>query len=635
MLRAVPSTSNGEPASFDGQFFLRLAEDPLVGPATARALDAPVLRARRIGLPVAGRLFALCAGSPQAGLLLAETASLLLLAGIAQLGARAGHLSPLTVLAVPLSLPFALSLELVTAELGCAALVLLAAHVAHPSSKKGALPATIGALAAACLFKEAGALAVAAFSLAAFLQGRRREGLLLLTALVPFAGWQLYLSMHLDGGTDLPALLQNLAAPGAGIARALSAHLSALLSGSPSPKAAGLLAATLWYVAATVLAVLLLRGGCTRGRFLALAGALLAVTLSYGGTAQAFNEVFNFGRQLFLLPVGLLIVLFEETSSLSPHMRHALTAWLAAGALLGLGWFLQEVISDHRTTQNNEERNMESLRQDKPGRVVGIDAGASLWKLALLPGESEALEMELFPAGTMKTIEEVRRRIGIWSPEQVHVTGGGAARIAAALEGMPVRQVSEFAAWARGAQVLAGRAGWSLPQRYLLVSLGTGTSVLEVDGASFQRIGGTALGGGTLLGLARLLCRTESFAEAVALAARGERGRVDLLVRDVYPEGGIALPPDLTAANFAKLASREPADLAHALMGLLGENIGITCTAVAQARSIDTLLFGGSALEDNPTLQEILRLTVQMGGREARILPDGAFCGAVGAAAFV
>lgn len=262
-------------------------------------------------------------------------------------------------------------------------------------------------------------------------------------------------------------------------------------------------------------------------------------------------------------------------------------------------------------------------------RRAGIDAGASLWKLALAAGgPPEDPVTEILPAGA---VEEVRRRIESWSPDRVHVTGGGGARVAAALEGIEVRHVSEFAAWARGARELAGRAGWTLPQRHLLVSLGTGTSVLEIDGASFQRIGGTALGGGTLLGLARLLCRSDSFAEAAALAARGERGRVDLLVRDIYPEGGIALPPDLTASNFAKLASDDPADLAHALMGLLGENIGIACTAMAHARSIETLVFGGSPLEGNPTLQEILRQTVRMGGREAWILPGGAFCGALGA----
>jgi type II pantothenate kinase len=260
---------------------------------------------------------------------------------------------------------------------------------------------------------------------------------------------------------------------------------------------------------------------------------------------------------------------------------------------------------------------------------VGIDAGASLWKVARM---GESLEMEHFPAGA---VEEVRRRVGGWGPEQVHVTGGGAARIAAVLDGMQVRYVSEFEAWARGAPVLAGRAGWILPERYLLVSLGTGTSVLEIDdsgGGSVRRIGGSALGGGTLLGLARLLCGAESFAEAAGLASRGERGRVDLLVGDVYPQGDIELDPRLTASNFAKLASREPADLAHALMGLLGENIGIACAAMAHARAVETLVFGGSALEGNPALQEILRLTVQFAGREARLLPDGAFCGAVGAA---
>jgi type II pantothenate kinase len=262
--------------------------------------------------------------------------------------------------------------------------------------------------------------------------------------------------------------------------------------------------------------------------------------------------------------------------------------------------------------------------ETQPSRL-GIDAGASLWKLALVQGDWET---EILPAGD---IEAVQRRVDAWKPESVHVTGGGAMRVAAALAGMHVQHVPEFAAWARGAERLAARAGWRLPERYLLVSLGTGTSVLEIAGDSFQRVGGTALGGGTLLGLARLLCGAGTFAEATALAARGDRGRVDLRVGDVYPEGGIALPPELTAASFGKLDSSEPADLAHALMGLIGENIGIACAAIAHARSVETLVFGGSALDANPTLQEILRLTVQMGGREARILPDGAFCGAVGA----
>ena len=261
-----------------------------------------------------------------------------------------------------------------------------------------------------------------------------------------------------------------------------------------------------------------------------------------------------------------------------------------------------------------------------PGGLLGIDAGATLWKLALL---REGLETEVLPAGAA---DRVLRRAGEWDPDRIHVTGGGAARLAAALDGFPVVQVSEFDAWARGAPVLAEQAGWSLPSRYLLVSLGTGTSILAVDGPAVARVGGSALGGGTLLGLARLLVGAESFLETAALAGRGDRGRVDLRVRDVYPDGGIALPLDLTASNFAKLESRQPADLAHALMGLIGESLGLLCAAVAKALAIEAVVLGGSPLTDNPALEEILRLTVALGGCEARFLPDGAFCGAVGAA---
>ena len=53
-----------------------------------------------------------------------------------------------------------------------------------------------------------------------------------------------------------------------------------------------------------------------------------------------------------------------------------------------------------------------------------------------------------------------------------------------------MRLVSEFEAWGRGASLLAARAGWTLPRRYLLVSVGTGTSVLEIEETAATRISG-------------------------------------------------------------------------------------------------------------------------------------------------
>lgn len=260
--------------------------------------------------------------------------------------------------------------------------------------------------------------------------------------------------------------------------------------------------------------------------------------------------------------------------------------------------------------------------------TVGVDAGASLCKL-VLPGPTELVKAK-FPA---RDLDGVRACIGEWRPERVIATGGGAARLADLLE-RPVRTVPEFAAWARGAPLLAARQQLDLPGHYLLVSLGTGTSVLSLDRGKVTRVGGSALGGGTLLGLGRLLLGVETFEKICALAEQGDRRKVDLLVGDIYPSGDVPLPRDLNAASFAKLDSRAPSDVAHALMGMLGENIALICGTLARSVGAQAVVYCGSTLLHNPELREILRWVTAAYGAQPHFLDEGAFCGALGAATF-
>jgi type II pantothenate kinase len=259
--------------------------------------------------------------------------------------------------------------------------------------------------------------------------------------------------------------------------------------------------------------------------------------------------------------------------------------------------------------------------------TLGVDAGASLCKLALF---SDGLRTALFPSTELSL---VRAQVESWNPQRVVATGGGAARIERELAGRPVWRVAEFDAWASGAPLLARREGVTLPETYLLVSLGTGTSILLVQADRVERVGGSALGGGSMLGLARLVMDVPSFEQLVALAARGDRRGVDLLVGDIYDDESIPLPPDLTAASFGKLTSTRPEDLAHALVGLVGENIGLICGGLARATEAEAIVYGGSTLTGNPALGQILTVMAQAFGRACHILGDGAFCGAVGAAA--
>ncbi len=261
---------------------------------------------------------------------------------------------------------------------------------------------------------------------------------------------------------------------------------------------------------------------------------------------------------------------------------------------------------------------------------AGADVGATLVKLAVRGAGGETTT-ETLPADAL---DAVAQRLDELAPSGLGLTGGGAPRLAARLA-RPAVMVDEFEAWAEGARQLLAREA---PERFLVVSVGTGTSALLVEPGRVTRAGGTALGGGTIVGLASALCRERDFDAIAALAQRGDRRRVDLLIRDIYPTGDFLLPGDINAASFAKLArpDSEPAaaaDLAHGIMGLVGENVGLICAGLAARHSVELIAFGGSTLRANPTLTAILGAVSAMLGRSPRFLAEGQYAGAVGALA--
>lgn len=262
-----------------------------------------------------------------------------------------------------------------------------------------------------------------------------------------------------------------------------------------------------------------------------------------------------------------------------------------------------------------------------PFSSLGIDAGATLCKLALLRGE----QVHTWQCAS-REVDAARAQVEKLRPDRIVATGGGAVRLGPQLAGVDVEHEGEFEAWARGAPELAAQEGIPLPARYLLVSLGTGTSILLMAAGKSERVGGSALGGGTLLGLGQLLLGTASFSEIAALAERGDRRNVDLLVGDIYTDSELPLSRDLNASSFAKLASRKPEDIAHALTGLIGENLGLICAHLAQVHDAACVLYCGSTLTGNPALRAVLANLGRMTSRNVAFLERGGFGGAVGAA---
>jgi len=182
---------------------------------------------------------------------------------------------------------------------------------------------------------------------------------------------------------------------------------------------------------------------------------------------------------------------------------------------------------------------------------------------------------------------------------------------------------------------------------YLLVTIGTGVSILRVDGPRKQeRISGSTIGGGTYWGLIRLLTDIENFEDVMKLAERGDPSKVDMMVGDIYGEKSDALEKfglssNLVASSFGKLVMKDdPAaglkeeDIARALLLMITINIGQVAYLNAQLHKTSRIYFVGNFLRQNLLSQKRLSFAIDYwskGEMEALFLEHEGYFGALGA----
>ena len=184
---------------------------------------------------------------------------------------------------------------------------------------------------------------------------------------------------------------------------------------------------------------------------------------------------------------------------------------------------------------------------------------------------------------------------------QLAVAGGRSPALPSQLGRCRVTKVNEIPAIGRGGQALAEALGVPHTTTLLVVSAGSGTAAVAAAGDTYRHVSGSGVGGGTLLGLSRLILGTIDPAEIDALALAGDPNGADLALSDVIsgPIGG--LPPDATAVNFGRLGKYDiavaRADLAAALVTLVGQVIGVTAINAARALATERIIVTGHLLD--------------------------------------
>ncbi len=202
--------------------------------------------------------------------------------------------------------------------------------------------------------------------------------------------------------------------------------------------------------------------------------------------------------------------------------------------------------------------------------------------------------------------------------EIIYVTGGKSRSLPANFSGIPLEKVNEIEAIGRGGYMLFQDAVPARERqkiiRLLVVSMGTGTCMVEVRMGTkgylgSRHVGGTGVGGGTFMGLAKQLLGETTPAELKKMFARGDKGKVDLSVYDIVGGGIGIVPAEATAANLARI-SREirftKNDLAAGIVNLIGQTIGILAVFAARAHKCDLVVLTGKLTEMEQVTESVL-----------------------------
>lgn len=266
------------------------------------------------------------------------------------------------------------------------------------------------------------------------------------------------------------------------------------------------------------------------------------------------------------------------------------------------------------------------------GIVIGIDVGGSTTKIVGL--DEKEIKSPMFVRAT----DPVTSLFGAFGKyiydngialsdiEKVLLTGVGSAFINQPLYGLPTAKTDEFLANGLGAQYLTHL------QKLIVVSMGTGTSFVKVDGEEIRHIGGIGIGGGTLLGLSRLLLKTQEIHQVVEMARKGDITTIDLLIKDICNKPLPGLPLDATASNFGKAGANASAeDMAAGIIHMVLQSVGQSAVLSALNSDIrDFVLIGN--LAKLPQCKEIFPKLEEMYQRRFRIPEYAEYRTAIGAA---
>ena len=233
--------------------------------------------------------------------------------------------------------------------------------------------------------------------------------------------------------------------------------------------------------------------------------------------------------------------------------------------------------------------------------IIGIDIGGSTTKIVGF--DCSTPEKTLIRPQFVRATDPITSIYGAFGKfldqnsltlgdvRKVMFTGAGSSYMSKPIYGLPSEKIAEFKSIGLGGLYL------SHLDRAIIASCGTGTALVYAEeGAEPDYLGGTGVGGGTLVGLSKKMLGMDNVEHIAELAKGGSLDRVDLKIKDITKSDIVPGFSDImTASNFGQLsdlATRE--DIALGIINMVFETIGMVSIFAARNYGLRDVVLTGN-----------------------------------------
>lgn len=271
--------------------------------------------------------------------------------------------------------------------------------------------------------------------------------------------------------------------------------------------------------------------------------------------------------------------------------------------------------------------------------VLGIDVGGSTTKIVGFrqnPDGTRTLMNPLFVRAT-DPITSIYGALGRYTSEnglslsdisRIMTTGVGSSYLSGPIYDLECKSVPEFSGVGLGGLYLSGL------DEAVIVSMGTGTALVHAKrnpdgGTDIDYLGGTGVGGGTLLGLSKKMLGVDTISHIEQLCEGGDLGKIDLTIKDITQQGQFPeMSINLTASNFGNLSDlADSHDIALGIANMVAETIFMMAIFAARSKGVSDIVLTGNLTTIAPIRRVFEGLASHFGVRF--IIPENSSFGTV------